>query len=51
MDRTDAIAWVLAACAGYLRLSQVKTLSSLVAGALATGRQLVLGWEKSLKIS
>lgn len=38
MNRTDAIAWVLSACMGILRLSQAKTLSKLVGGALACAR-------------
>lgn len=38
MDRERAIAWVLSVCCGCLRLSQVKTLSEMVAGALATRR-------------
>jgi hypothetical protein len=38
MDRKDAIAWVLSVCANSLRLSQVKTLSELVAGALKVSR-------------
>lgn len=38
MDRTDAIAWVLSACVGYLRLSQVKTFSQLVAAAMRCQR-------------
>jgi hypothetical protein len=37
MDRRDAIAWVLSVCAS-LRLSQAKTLSQLVAGAMRCGR-------------
>ena len=37
MNRMDAIAWTLSACAG-LRLSQAKTLSDLVAATLEVGR-------------
>ena len=37
MKRTDVIAWVLSVTA-YLRLSQSKTLSVLVASALSTAR-------------
>jgi hypothetical protein len=37
MNRTEAISWVLSVCSG-LRLSQAKTLSELVAGALSVGR-------------
>lgn len=37
MDRTEAIAWVLSVCAS-LRLSQAKTLSQLVAGAMECRR-------------
>jgi hypothetical protein len=38
MNRTDVVAWVLSACANCLRLSQVKTLSVLVAAALHVQR-------------
>jgi hypothetical protein len=38
MNRTDVVAWVLSACAGCLRLSQVKTLSVLVAATLRIQR-------------
>ena len=38
MDRMDAIAWTVSVCAGYLRLSQAKTLSELVAAALGMVR-------------
>jgi hypothetical protein len=38
MDRTEAITWILGVCSGFLRLSQGKTLSELVAGALHVGR-------------
>lgn len=38
MDRKDAIAWVLSVCATSLRLSQARTLSELVAGALKVSR-------------
>ena len=38
MHRKDAIAWVLTVCAGCLRLSQVKTLSILVAAAMRVQR-------------
>lgn len=38
MDRTDAIAWVISVCASSLRLSQAKTLASLVASALRVER-------------
>jgi Transposase DDE domain len=34
MNRTEAIAWVVSLCASYLRLSQAKTLSQLVAAAM-----------------
>ena len=34
MDRKDAIAWLLSACAASLRQSQAKTLVSLVQAAL-----------------
>jgi hypothetical protein len=37
MNRTEAISWVLTVCSS-LRLSQAKTLSELVAGALLVGR-------------
>lgn len=37
MDRKDAIAWTLGVCA-FVRLSQAKTLSQLVAGALRCSR-------------
>ena len=35
MNRTDAIRWVLTVCAPYLRLSQAKTLSQLVAAGMS----------------
>ena len=38
MRRTEAIAWVVSVCAGCMRLSQVKTLSILVASALRVER-------------
>lgn len=38
MRRSEAAAWVVTACAGCLRLSQVKTLSILVAAALRVER-------------
>lgn len=38
MNRTQAISWVLALCAPYLRLSQAKTLSALVAATLGAAR-------------
>ena len=38
MYRTDAIAWVLSVCAKTLRLSQLKTLSILVAAAIRVQR-------------
>ena len=38
MDRTDTIAWVVSVCACYLRLSQAKTLGSLVASAMRCRR-------------
>lgn len=38
MRRTEAIAWVVSACALYLRLSQAKTLGVLVAAAMRTER-------------
>jgi hypothetical protein len=38
MDRTDTIAWVISVCAVYLRLSQAKTLGSLVAAAMQCRR-------------
>lgn len=38
MHRKDAIAWVLTVCAGCVRLSQAKTLSILVAGAMRVQR-------------
>jgi len=37
MNRMEAIAWVLSVCS-YLRLSQAKTLSELVAASLFVGR-------------
>ena len=38
MRRTEAIAWVVSVCASFLRLSQAKTLSVLVASALHVQR-------------
>src|SRR5688572_20270253 len=38
MRRTEAIAWVVSVCTGCLRLSQVKTLSILVAAAMRVER-------------
>ncbi|MCG3181427.1 MAG: hypothetical protein BIFFINMI_03820 [Phycisphaerae bacterium] len=38
MNRTEAIAWVLSVCANTLRLSQAKTLSVIVAAAIACSR-------------
>lgn len=38
MDRTDTIAWVISVCAVYLRLSQAKTLGSLVGSAMRCRR-------------
>jgi hypothetical protein len=38
MGRTQAMSWVLSACLGYLRLSQVKTLSVLVSAMLGVQR-------------
>ena len=38
MRRTEAIAWVVLICTGCLRLSQVKTLSILVAAAMRVKR-------------
>jgi hypothetical protein len=38
MRRTEAVAWVVAVCAGCLRLSRVKTLAILVASALRVER-------------
>ena len=38
MNRDTAIAWVLSLCAAYLRLSQAKTLSELVAATLGAAR-------------
>ena len=38
MDRTDVVSWVLSVCATTLRLSQVKTLSELVAAAVGVER-------------
>jgi len=38
MNRTDVVAWVISACAACLRLSQVKTLSVLVAAAMHVQR-------------
>jgi hypothetical protein len=38
MDRTDTIAWVVSVCAVYLRLSQAKTLGTLVASAVRCRR-------------
>lgn len=38
MNRKEAIAWVLSACSQCLRLSQAKTLSKVVEGALSTPR-------------
>ena len=53
MNRTDVVAWVLSACANCLRLSQLKTLSVLVAAAvhlqrvsLANIGRLMLGTTK-----
>jgi len=43
MHRTDAIAWVMSVCTGCLRKSQAKTLSVLVAGALAAARLSLAG--------
>jgi hypothetical protein len=38
MDRKDAMAWVLSACAAYLRFSQAKTLVCLVDAAMRCQR-------------
>lgn len=38
MHRTDAIAWVVSVCSASLRLSQAKTLSTLVAAAMRVQR-------------
>lgn len=38
MDRTNTISWVVSVCAVYLRLSQAKTLGTLVAGAMRCQR-------------
>ena len=38
MNRTDAMTWVLSVCAPFLRQSQAKTLSSLVAAAIRCDR-------------
>ena len=38
MDRTDAIAWLVSACASTLRQSQAKTLAALVHAALRCER-------------
>jgi len=38
MDRTDAIAWLVSACASTLRPSQAKTLAALVHAALRCER-------------
>ncbi len=38
MNRTEAMAWALSICLGFLRKSQAKTLSTLVAGALKLER-------------
>lgn len=38
MDRTDTVAWVVSVCAVYLRLSQAKTLGTLVAAAMRCRR-------------
>jgi Transposase DDE domain len=38
MHRTEAIAWVVSVCSSYLRLSQAKTLSALVASAMRCQR-------------
>jgi hypothetical protein len=38
MRRTEAIAWVVSVCSGFLRLSQAKTLAALVAAAMRTER-------------
>ena len=38
MDRTETISWVISVCAVYLRLSQAKTLGTLVAAAMRCPR-------------
>ena len=38
MDRKDAIAWLLSACAASLRQSQAKTLVALVQAAMLAPR-------------
>jgi len=38
MNRTDTISWVVSVCAVYIRLSQAKTLSVLVASAMRNKR-------------
>lgn len=38
MRRTEAIAWVVSVCAGFLRLSQAKTLAALAASAMRAER-------------
>ena len=43
MDRTDAMAWVMSLCQDHLRKSQAKTLSVLVAAAVATMRLTLAG--------
>jgi hypothetical protein len=48
MDRTDAIAWVLWLGQEVLRKSQAKTLSVLVAAALATARLTLAGIGREL---
>lgn len=38
MNRTDTISWVVSVCAVYIRLSQAKTLATLVASAMRNKR-------------
>jgi hypothetical protein len=38
MDRPQTISWVVPVCAAYLRLSQAKTLGTLVASAMRCQR-------------
>jgi len=37
MDRSRTVSWAISVCAVYLRLSQAKTLATLVAGARSLG--------------
>ena len=49
MDRTDAIAWVLSACALYIRFSQAKTLGALVQAALSVQRVSLANLGRSMQ--